>query len=406
MAMKILFISGLYPPRAKGGGELSTHLIARGLIGLGHEVRVITEGSEDRDEEYEGVRVLYRQVSLTAKPLWERRYARRQARKLTGYMEKLDGFDVAHAHDFRSAQVLSEMELDNAVVTVRDYAQVCGTTHNILEDGRKCHCTMGDLRQTTRIKEASVWRRPFRMWQYRYNIKYRKSSFRKIRNHIYISRAQLDEIKGQQDLSGINTRVIYNPVPDSYLRERFKKSIDGQVLYVGRVEEYKGVGLLLNAWKEIIGKFPHAQLKIVGEGAQRETYEAMVNKEGMQYRVKFAGRVDWDRIMPIYDEAEVVVSSHIWSEPFGRTVVEAMARGKIVVAANSGGPGETIKDGQTGWLFKAGNKKSLEEVLGRALAMKDIDRREMGEAARRWIEDNLGEEKIAGQYAEFYGSIK
>lgn len=412
--MKILFISGLYPPRAKGGAELSTHLIARGLVKLGHEVTVITEsfdsaqdkGRGTRDGEYEGVKVFYRDISLTAKPLMEKRYARKQAKKLGGIIEELGEFDVVHAHDFRSAQILSEVGLDNVVATVRDYAQVCGTTHNIQEDGNRCHCTIRDLLKTTRIREAAVWRKPFRLWQYRYNIGYRKSSFKQIKNHIYISHAQLDEVKEQQDLAGINTAVIYNPVPDEYLNDRVRKATSGQVLYVGRVEEYKGVLLLLTAWKNVAKNMPNAILIIVGEGAQRGDYEDLISKSGLQYRVKFVGRVEWDRMQKTYDEAEVVVSPHMWSEPFGRTVVEAMARGKIVVAANSGGPGEIIMNEKTGLKFKPGSLEDLEATLTQALNMADIDKREMGGAARNWTMDNLKEEGIAEKYQDFYMEFK
>lgn len=402
--MKILFVSANYPPQAKGGGELSTHYIAQGLIGRGHQVRVVTSG--DREEEYEvqGVPVKKLPVKINAKPLLEKKHSKKVAKVLESYIKSVGDFDVIHAHDFRSALALSEIISDNMIVTVRDYAQICGSPNNLLADGTICPgCnSLPVAMKNEAVARASMVRKPFRVWQYWWNVEYRKEAFRKFKRHIYISHAQMEQTRLQQDLSGIKTRVIYNPVPSEYLKEPRVNTLNETILYVGTLGSYKGVGLLLEAFHDVSKEFPNAFLKIVGEGEQKKSFEQFVARNGLQYKVEFAGRIDFDMMRHVYDQTSIVVAPHLWIEPFGRTVVEGMSRGKIVISANAGGPGEIIEDSVTGLLFKKASKNDLVSALSRALEMKDLERREIGQVARVWVANNINQNEIARQYELAY----
>ncbi|MEX1997113.1 MAG: glycosyltransferase family 4 protein [Candidatus Andersenbacteria bacterium] len=400
--MKLLFLSALYPPVSKGGGELSTHYIAASLQQRGHQVRVITAGGADEEYNLQGVVVHRLPLSLDAKPLFERAHARKMARVLARVIGDASQYDIIHAHDFRSALALSELEYPHAVVTARDYAQVCGSTNNILSDGRRCHCSWPDVVRNHRVREAPWWRKPFRVWQYKYNINYRRLAFQKFPHQIFISRTHRSEIQQQQDLRGQVTHVIYNPVPREYLTVPAVTPPTKEILYVGTVEMYKGVGVLLEAFANIAAEFADVKLKIVGEGAQKKQYQHFVTSKGLQQRVIFSGRVAWDKIHAFYDKALVVVAPHIWIEPFGRTVVEAMARGRVVVTSNRGGPGEIVDHGVTGLLCQAGSVASLQEQLVTALNLGASDRKKIQEAAQRWVITHLDPDLIARQHETVY----
>lgn len=403
--MKILFFSSLYPPHTKGGGELSTHYIAQGLAERGHEVTVITSSFSGKREEtsLDGVSVLRLPVSLTAKPLFERRMSRKIARILLREISNLGTYDVVHAHDFRSTMALAEMNLPKVVATARDYAHICGSPNNLLADGTTCPgCNWLAVWKNHGVVEAPGWRKPFRAWQYAYNIGYRKKTWQQIQNHIFISRAQQAEFARGLPRDQVQETVIYNPVPAGYLTTPSKPGVSGNVLFVGTLQSYKGIGLLLAAWPEVANRVPHAHLKIVGEGAERTQYERLVERSGLRYRVTFTGRISPERMMPVYDEASVIVSPHIWVEPFGRTVVEAMARGKIVVAANIGGPAETIQDNQTGLLFEHNSVGSLIARLHESLTTPDARQMMISRAAQKWVRNNLSADLIARAHEEFY----
>lgn len=404
--MRILFVSSLYPPHTKGGGELSTHYIAKALAARGHQMQVFTSGKRYEQYEIEDIKVTQLPVPLTAKPLFEQQLSQKIAPIIEQEIQKHDQFDIIHAHDFRSAQALSELNLPNSIVTARDYAQICGSPNNLMADYTSCPgCTLTTVWKNHRIKEASLWRKPFRAWQYWYNVGYRLSSFRTFKHQVFISNAEKAEIAKQQDLTGVSTHVIYNPVPDTYIKTPLTRSREKLILYAGTVESYKGVGLLLKAFRQLAAEDSNVYLKIVGAGAQRRDYERYVDRNGLQYRVTFCDPVPWDHMIHVYDEAMVVAAPHLWVEPFGRTVVEAMARGKVVVSANIGGPSEIIQSGITGWLFDKGSTESLYKTLKNSLSMRELELREMGKEAHEWVKLNLDQDLIARRHEEVYRSM-
>jgi alpha-maltose-1-phosphate synthase len=405
--MNILFLSSQYPPAVKGGGEISTHLTARGLITIGHHVQIVTEGTEHRPEKIDGVPVLRLPLPLTAKPLLERRHAQEVASRLVKAVD-FTAYDIVHAHDFRSALALAELALPQAVVTVRDYAQISGDTNYLLRDGSIPERPMSWRANllSNRIAEAPLWRKPFRAWQYLHNMRYRQGALATLRHQIFISHAQRRAIAQHQNLAGVHTGVVYNPVSPDYLDRPVQVGKPGHVLYIGRVEMYKGVGLLLAAWPEVVTYFPDAQLTIVGQGAQRKEYELYAAKQSMPTPVTFIDHMPYDHMIDLYDQASIIVSPHMWIEPFGRSLVEAMARGKLVVAANAGGPAELITDGQTGFLFEHGSQYHLSQNLLKALQLPTNQRTLMQAAARHWVTNHLTIDKSAKRQYSFYTTVK
>lgn len=400
----ILFLSAQYPPETKGGGEISTHIIAQGLTALGHTVHVITNGKHDATREVDGIYVRSLPLNLTSKPLFERRHSMRAAALLQKYVQDLSSYDVVHAHDFRSILMLSHIDIKNAVITARDYAQIAGCTNNIQANGNIDPGCEGlhEAFHCHRIAEASIARKPFRMWQYMYNKSYRKRAFVSFSKQIFISHAQRNVIERTQDTSHQKTNVIYNPISSEYLAQPIEKGVDGNVLYAGRVEMYKGVLDLLHAWKTISKSSRQAHLYIAGDGAQREEYERLTASWGLQYKVTFVPYVPYHRLQAMINEAEIVVTPHKWVEPFGRVVIEGMARGKVVVSSNAGGPSELIEHEKTGLLFERGSVEDLTEKLQTALSMGISKKKEIGVAARDFVRDTLSPELIAKQHEEFY----
>lgn len=406
--MRILFLSAQYPPHAKGGGELSTHTIAQGLIKIGHTVRVISSGEREQEYEIEGVSVLQLPLGLMAKPLFEKRQSISAAKVLSRHFPDIREYDIVHAHDFRSALMLSELDIPHAVVTARDYAQISGCTNNILRDGTidpGCQGS-GELWSCHRVAEVPFPRKAFRIWQYMYNLPYRRRAFQTFRHQLFISHAQQKLIATYQDISKQHTRVIYNPISQEFLTEPLIQANPGNVLYPGRVEMYKGVFVLLKAWRMLCQKNSDAHLTIAGNGAQQKESERLAATWGMQYRVTFIPHLPYHRVRALMNESEIIVAPHVWVEPFGRTVIEGMARGKVVVAANVGGPMEIIKHNITGFLFERGSVSNLAHTLEHALAMNYFDKKEMGIAARDYVRDHLNMERLAKEHEEFYSEIR
>lgn len=405
--MKILVLSSLYPPHTKGGGEISTHLIAQGLVQRGHDVEVITAGRRAEQVTLDGVTVRRAPLPLTAKPLFEQRHSQAVAKKLSHLIGDPAQYDIIHAHDFRTTLALSHLNISQSVITVRDYAQICGSPNNLWADGTTCtEChTLKSIMRNQAVVEASLPRRPFRIWQYWYNLEFRQRAFRTFHHHIFISHAQQAEIAKQQSLDQASTHVIYNPVAPSYLTSPPRQSRGQRLLYVGTMQMYKGVPLLLEAFAKLAKHNHEVELQLVGDGAERTQLEQWVEQRGLQYRVTFIGRVPPDRLQRLYDEAKIVVAPHIWLEPFGRTTAEAMARGKLVVVANHGGPAEIVQNNVTGFTFVPRSVDALVSRLNHVVKLGDIDQREVQKNARRWAEEHLTISQIAAQYEAVYQGI-
>jgi glycosyltransferase involved in cell wall biosynthesis len=408
--LKVVLVTAYFPPETKGGAEISTYLLARGLQEKGNDVSVITEGQAGT-EELDGLNVYKVAAGLRDKPLDEKRKSRAIARALNSQKDLLEAANIVHANDFRS--VLGLMEWRRMfqgsgapiIATIRDYAVCSGSTNFITASGDLPADSIQDAYLSHRIAEVGGLRRWARLWQYRMNINYRKSKFSELDGEVYISRQQMEIISQQREESNVPRKVIYNPIADNFLSNNISDGYAGKILYVGTVENYKGVGLLLESWRQVAKMAPQATLKIVGEGTNRQEYETAVERAGLQYSIQIVGKVAWDQIIREFDQVRIVVAPHLWYEPFGRTVAEGMARGKVVVAANVGGPSEMIRPGETGLLFERKSAKALSHVLMRALQMHDLERQKMGKLAREWTKINLNKNSIASLYEDFYKEV-
>lgn len=82
---------------------------------------------------------------------------------------------------------------------------------------------------------------------------------------------------------------------------------------------------------------------------------------GIEDAVSFSGHIE--NVYPYYDLSDVVVHASLVPEPFGMVVSEAMAKEKIVIATQGGGPSELIKSGVNGFLYKPGDEADLSNIL-------------------------------------------
>ena len=143
---------------------------------------------------------------------------------------------------------------------------------------------------------------------------------------------------------------------------------------------------------------------ILGDTQGRDVYKKKLLRLVEQYRlnkqVKF---VDHCKHMPLaYKIANLVVSSSIEPEAFGRVSVEAQSMEKIIIASNIGGSRETIINDKTGLLFEAGKAKSLSQKIIEALKLDDSTLKIMGNEGRKNVIKKFNVEKMCfSTYSEY-----
>lgn len=122
-----------------------------------------------------------------------------------------------------------------------------------------------------------------------------------------------------------------------------------RVTYVGRLEVYKNIDIMLRACAGLVDQFANLEILVIGRGVARKSLEALATELGIQNRTRFTGFVsDRERDRLIADTRVCVCPSQ--KEGWGLTVIESNALGTPVVATDADGLRDSVRDGETGFL--------------------------------------------------------
>jgi glycosyltransferase involved in cell wall biosynthesis len=188
------------------------------------------------------------------------------------------------------------------------------------------------------------------------------------------------------------------PAPEqAAVREEFGFPAAGPMaLMMGRVVREKGYGELIDAWAAVAQSLPHARLLCVGPTLESERGNYLpearrrVVRSGLEGSVVFAGmREDIPRLLRAADL--FVLPS--WREGLPRSIIEAMACGRAVVATDIRGSREAVVDGETGRLVPARAAAPLAEAMLEVMTNAPL-RAAMGEAGRRRAEAHFDERDV------------
>ncbi|MGH7546763.1 MAG: glycosyltransferase family 4 protein [Gemmatimonadales bacterium] len=174
---------------------------------------------------------------------------------------------------------------------------------------------------------------------------------------------------------------------------------DGRwLLTVARLESHKGIDTVLQALPLVLEQAPDVRYAVAGSGSDRERLEKLAAKLGVASRVRFLGQVN-DRDLPaLYNLAVVYVGAsrraeRIGVEGFGISLVEASACGLPVVAGNSGGVPDAVREGETGFLVPPENPGAFADAICRLLADTGLAKR-VGEGGRRAVETYFNWDRV------------
>lgn len=159
----------------------------------------------------------------------------------------------------------------------------------------------------------------------------------------------------------------------------------GYVVFAGRLVTEKGVGVLLEAAAEISRTVP---LRIVGTGPMAAEVEQAVTRFD---NVEWLGELPHPRLLDLMGRAAAVLVPSIWDEPFGRTVIEAFAKGTPVIASDRGALPELVEHGVSGLIVPSADAASLVQAV-RQLVSGGSGVPEMRQAARRQYLERFGPE--------------
>jgi len=179
---------------------------------------------------------------------------------------------------------------------------------------------------------------------------------------------------------------------------------DGPIrfVFVGRLVRTKGIDLLLEAFKHASTRI-EARLQIIGVGPMLAPLQRLSERLGVVSRVEFTGWLSQEQCVQRLIQSDVQLHASV-SEPGGVAVLEAMAMGLPVIAANWGGPADNL-DVTCGILIEPTNQQQFIEDLAAAmlkLALSPALRRELGQAGRQRVLQYFDWERKVDRILEIY----
>ena len=211
------------------------------------------------------------------------------------------------------------------------------------------------------------------------------------------------------DSGGTRMRVVplgtdpehFRPgVDPTALRARFGLP-DGDTRWlvtVARLQRHKGIDTVIQALPAILAGAPDVRYAVAGSGPDRERLERLAHQVGVRDCVRFLGAVDDQDLPALYNLGSVYVgasrrSERLGVEGFGIALVEASACGLPVVAANSGGIPDAVRDGETGFLVPPEEPAAFADAICRLLADPAIGKR-IGQNGRRAVESYFNWDRV------------
>ena len=355
--MKICIITNLYPPYARGGAEQVVHKIVEELTSLGHSLVIITLTPKMAEKETQGNVTIYRihprnlffytdahHHSFFARFLWHvvdifHFSTRNKIQKILQQEQP----NVVHTHNlmglgFLIPRLIKKMHLRH-IHTVHD-VQLVEPSGIILKQHEHSYRYTG---LPTRIYTA-IMRLLFGSPQ------------------VVISPSQflLQFYEERKFFQNSHRIVMRNPITlPASLHEETKNTVF-TFLYVGQIEEHKGIHFLVQSFLEFAQKNRDCELHIVGSGSSLEVLQKQAAHEP---RIVFYGKVERVRLPEFFARSHITIVPSLCYENSPTVIFESLSFAVPVLASNIEGIAELIREGENGLTFVAGDTLSLEQKL-------------------------------------------
>lgn len=210
-----------------------------------------------------------------------------------------------------------------------------------------------------------------------------------------------------------NIHIVRNPIDPAEFSPEGERAVPPSgkknVLFVGRLEERKGIQYLIDAVPAVVRECPDAHFIVIGDdtinaaGGQRSVLadlKASLAKSNCSDAVTFIPRIPLTSLPAYYRSADIsVVPSLYDNSPY--TCLEAMACGRAVIGTSAGGTREYIVDGESGLIVPPKDSSALAEAIV-SLLKNDSERTRLAANARQRVLDKFQRTKIAEETVKLY----
>ena len=210
------------------------------------------------------------------------------------------------------------------------------------------------------------------------------SPFKKTQYYISISNAQRNPIPDLNYAATIYHGLDAKKIP-------FTKIQGDYLIFSGRIHPSKGVEEAIS-----IAKKANSKLVIMGKHGNDKYWREKIKPQINEKQIIYKGFLSQKEMYEIIKKSKALILPLQWEEPFGLTLIEAMACGTPVIVFDRGSAREVVKDKKTGFVVN-----NINEAVKAVKKIGQIDRKE----CRRRVEENFTKEKMVDNYEKVYQEI-
>ena len=369
--MKILVVSDLYPPCHIGGYELNCRDSVDALIDRGHELTVLTStwGLDQKLTPGKVNRLLDFDSSFLENSSQDR------LRKSVYFLKRLlqlRRIVISRRNYMITRSMISTIRPDIAFLWHLGHLTISPAL--AIQDAGIPMCFRIEDYSLARNKQLTDEKGSFAKLFFR-SLVFSRRDFEKLQlnNLLFISQYVKDYYLETGFLAS-GTAVVPSGLPESSLLDPSKRADpflpgDGAIrlVFSGRIEPEKGPDIAIRAVANLKAEFsqPLVHLDIIGDGNPDflDFLKKLTCKLGINDRVSFLGRLSQSEVMKRFQCYDALLFTSRWQEPFGRVVIEAMARGLPVIAAQSGGVPEIITNAENGLLIPPDSPNDMADAI-------------------------------------------
>lgn len=399
--MRILFILDEFLPENSGGAANIAFNLAKGLKVQGNEILVLTATNNPEsigEIEIEGIKI----IRILANPfgkfrnfknLKNRDILKKSKEVLAEYRPDIVHIHALH-HRFSYGVIGLAKTYSRAVFFTLHDAQ---TVYNgkLFPKRKTCNLNPADYKVSwfDNLKKDGLG----------YNLLQKffiKRALKKIDKIFAVSNA----LKGALEANGIsNIEVIHNGInADEWAGG---EATENNILFAGRVDEAKGVKVLICAFNTVNSQIPDAKLLIVGDGDFSPFGRSPGGgKAKKNENIKIFSWQSKEEMKKLFSESSIVVVPSIYLDPFPTVNLEAMASGKPVIGTCFGGTLEIVVNNETGYIINPYIEKDLAEKI--IYLLKNMEKNTaFGKAGHERVKNLFSLEKQVQETLEWYNKF-
>lgn len=219
-------------------------------------------------------------------------------------------------------------------------------------------------------------------------------------NRVLAVSRNVEEVLGTHLPDSASIQTLYLGIDLGLFKPSKMEEFSWDLAFMGRLERMKAVDLLPEMLRDLSKSHPNLKLLITGEGSLREGLLEEFSQAGVSALVDYRGVVPMEQVPEMINRSRVFLYPSR-EEPFGLSVIEAMACGRPVLTTNVFGPSEIVTHPMDGYLVDPDDPLRLSEAASLLLSDEALQRR-MGENARKTVEARFDMRSHADSLLKIY----